>query len=93
MLTEEETMMFHCCQSVRGALLKSDEDLEKTFKNSITGECKILKTAYEIRDFFMDHLSEGHEVIPLGDPCEGFDYKKGCQGHESLPPSDNEKKE
>jgi hypothetical protein len=31
----------------------------------------------------MDELVRGHEVIPCGEPCKGFDYKKGCPGHES----------
>ena len=30
----------------------------------------------------MDHLAQGHEVIPFGPACEGFDCKTGCPGHE-----------
>jgi hypothetical protein len=32
----------------------------------------------------MDELVRGHDVIPMGEPCEGFDYKKGCPGHEQV---------
>ena len=66
-------MKIHCCQSVRGMLLKTDTELKNYFPDF---------TPSEIRDFFMDELAKGREVIPFGEPCEGFDYKKGCQGHE-----------
>lgn len=52
------------------------------YKGTITVDGKLLINGEQIRDFFLDELSQGHEVIPCGDPCEGFDYKKGCQGHE-----------
>jgi hypothetical protein len=36
----------------------------------------------ELRSSLMDELAMGHEVLPLGGACEGFDYKQGCPGHE-----------
>jgi len=40
-------------------------------------------TADEEKDALMDELAKGHEVIPFGKPCEGFDYSGGgCPGHE-----------
>jgi len=38
-------------------------------------------TANELKAAFLDELAEGHEVLPIGSPCEGFDYKSGCPGH------------
>ena len=73
----------HLCISVRGVLRWPDRKLVSDWKGSITDDAGVaLTTAREIRDFFMDHLSKGHEVIPFGKPCEGFDYKDGCPGHE-----------
>jgi hypothetical protein len=57
--------------SVRGQLNKSAAKLRRDWKGS----------AGEDREFWMNHLAKGHEVIPFGDPCEGFDYTKGCPGH------------
>lgn len=39
-------------------------------------------TPREVKAAFIDELLKGHELIPFGDPCEGFDYKTGCPGHE-----------
>jgi hypothetical protein len=39
-------------------------------------------SVYEFRQMCMDELANGHEVLPMGEPCEGFDYKTGCPGHE-----------
>ena len=73
----------HMCVSVRGVLRWPDRKLVSDWSGCITdGAGKSLKTAFEIREFWMDHLAKGHEVIPLGEPCEGFDYGgKGCPGH------------
>lgn len=38
-------------------------------------------TPEEARDQLYDELAKGHEVIPFG-PCDNFDYKTGCRGHE-----------
>jgi hypothetical protein len=64
----------HLCVSVRGNLCKTDAKLRREWKGS----------AGVSRDFWMDQLAMGREVIPFGDPCEGFDYKKGCPGHEEI---------
>lgn len=39
----------------------------------------------EAIEYLMDRLAEGKRVLPLG-PCEGFDYQKGCPGHEDDEP-------
>jgi hypothetical protein len=38
-------------------------------------------TADEIFDAFMEHIRQGHEIIPFGKGCDRWDWKDGCQGH------------
>ena len=74
---------YHMCISVRGVLRWPDRKLVADWKGAITDDDgKLLNTAHEIREFFLDQLAQGREVIPLGPACEGFDYKLGCPGHE-----------
>lgn len=69
----------HICMSVRGALNKTKAQM-KQLAPCIVVDGVPLKTAEQVRDFFLDQLSMGHEVIPCGE-CDNFDYKKGCLGH------------
>ena len=71
--------MLHCCQSVRGAMRLSKRDLAKMFKRD-DGSPVSADDAWE---HLADELARGREVIPLGEPCEGFDYVDGCPGHET----------
>lgn len=38
-------------------------------------------TRLESIDALFNELSQGREVLPLGKPCEGFDFRTGCPGH------------
>ncbi len=38
-------------------------------------------TYEETKQHLYDCLAEGKEKLSFGEPCEGFDYKKGCPGH------------
>jgi len=38
-------------------------------------------TDKEIRSELAKALSEGKEVLPMGD-CDNFDFKTGCRGHD-----------
>jgi hypothetical protein len=58
----------------------TNAELLRRWKGCITDKDTTLKTGQAIRDFFMDHLAEGHEVIP-GSECDNFDFKTGCLGH------------
>lgn len=71
----------HVHLDVRGALTHmSKRELANLFSNARTGRGL---TAEEARGVLLDHLEAGHKVIPLGKPCEGFDYAGGgCPGHE-----------
>lgn len=72
----------HMCLSVRGALRNwSKRELATLF----THDDGRKMTASEARDALLDELAKDHEVIPLGPPCEGFDYEAGCPGHRQEP--------
>lgn len=68
----------HMCMSVRGAIRNGE------WRGSLVGACKEgdrVLTSDEILDALCDHLTQGHEVIPLGTPCEGWSWTDGCPGH------------
>ena len=75
---------YHVCQSVRGALLNwTKRDWANNLRHDDGRRC----TPDEAKMFMLDQLAQGREVIPLTNPpCEGFDYKKGCQGHPTVTP-------
>ncbi len=73
----------HVCISVRGVLRKTNREIERDWKGAITDDGRVLTKGQEIREAFMDELAQGHEVIPFGEPCEGFSYKTGCPGHKN----------
>ena len=35
----------------------------------------------EVRAWLLSERDKGRQVLPFGDPCEGFDYIAGCPGH------------
>jgi hypothetical protein len=77
----------HLCVSVRGMLhwppgevrrqvLGKHPSVTKTDGSRFSSEA-------EFRNMLMDELAKGHEKLPMTNPpCEGFDYKTGCPGHE-----------
>lgn len=73
------TRTIHMCLSVRGALKNmTRRELGGMFEHDDGRKM----TADEAKDALMDELSKGHEVIPFGKACEGFDYSGGgCPGH------------
>jgi hypothetical protein len=40
-------------------------------------------TPDEVMRTMLDELAAGHERLPIGEPCEGFNYILGCPGHET----------
>lgn len=77
-------MIIHCCLSVRGAL-RWDKRKLRQMTSVIVPKDSPKFTPDGLRDWLMDQLSQGREVIPIGALCDGFDYKTGCPGHESEP--------
>ena len=69
----------HCCVDIRGALRWPAKQLKFLLRHP-DGRGM---TADEVREALLDELAKGREVLPVGDPCEGFDYKTGCPGHET----------
>lgn len=72
--------IYHACIDVRGALNWPKKRLKLLLKDAETGK---RATAEQAKDFLMDCLSEGKEVIPFGE-CDNFDFKEGCQGHDTI---------
>ncbi len=73
------TKTVHMCLSVRGALkTMTRRQLAGMFRHDDGRKM----SADEAKDALMDELVKGHEVIPFGKACEGFDYSgDGCPGH------------
>ena len=66
----------HMGQSIRGALMLSDEQLTGWV---LDDDGKILSPD-AARRAFMEELSKGREVIPYG-KCDLWDFRTGCPGH------------
>jgi hypothetical protein len=73
---ENTAKYYHMSISVRGALRWIKKDLGKLFINN--GK---RVSADDAKEYLMDKLKEGYEVIPYGNACEGFDKVNGCPGH------------
>lgn len=72
--------MYHVALDVRGTLRNSRKsELAYLFRRPDGTRL----TADEAKEVLMDHIAQGHEVIPCG-PCEHFDFQKGCLGHETI---------
>ena len=74
----------HMCASVRGMLNWPQSEFKRALRYMIKSDGTKFSSVPELRNALMDELAQGHEVIPTG-PCEGFDYKTGCPGHETSP--------
>lgn len=73
------TKTMHMCLCVRGAMRWPNNKLKKMFRDKETGK---FLTADECKEYLMQKLSEGWEVLPIGQICEGFDKINGCPGHD-----------
>lgn len=72
---------FHMGINVRGCLKWPVKDFKRLVKGMKFSDGRVM-TPDQARDALLDELSKGHEVIPFGPPCDAWDYKTGCQGHE-----------
>lgn len=71
--------VIHLCMSVRGAL----RDWTPRHHGVLIRDDGSRATAEEYRTWLFDQLAKGHEVVPVGPACEGFDYAGGgCPGHD-----------
>lgn len=71
----------HMCLSVRGALSWTKREAKRNLSWLTKDGGERFASVEEMREALMDELSKGHEVLPCG-PCESFDFKTGCPGHE-----------
>lgn len=80
---------YHMCLVVRGALNWPKRLLRNMLRDADSGRSL---TAEQARDYLMDQLAQGREVLPMskscGNPCtqagcSGFDYGRdgGCPGY------------
>ena len=73
------TRIVHMCPCVRGALRNWNPS---AWRDCVSDpETGRTLTPDEVREWLFDELAAGHEVVPFGTPCEGFDYTTGCPGH------------
>jgi hypothetical protein len=73
--------VMHMSQSVRGPLLNWDYQDWADATTWITRDDGTRMTPLELKAAFLEHLAQGHLVIPVGE-CSNFDYTSGCKGHE-----------
>ena len=66
----------HICVSVRGAIRRLAGSRAK-WAPGFTSEGKPM-TREQALSGLMDELAQ---VMPMGDPCEGWSWTKGCPGH------------
>lgn len=71
----------HMAVDIRGILSWSPGEFRK-IANSFTKDDGTAPTPDELREFLFDCLSEGKRVLPMSKNCDGFDFVKGCPGHE-----------
>ncbi len=70
---------YHACLSVRGALMNWSD---ARFRGVFSHDDGRPMSAREAKAMLLEELAKGHEVLPFGPPCEGFDYSgAGCPGH------------
>ncbi len=70
-------MINHICMNVDGAIRNA-----KDLKGCVTVEGHTLNTVAEIREWLNSQKAKGRRVLPFG-YCKGFDFVKGCPGHET----------
>jgi hypothetical protein len=71
---------FHICQSVTGPLRAWTKKDWKKATGYITRNDGTKYSPDELKECFLEELSRGHKVIPIG-VCDNFDYEHGCMGH------------
>jgi hypothetical protein len=77
--SEMSSRIIHVCLNVRGALMNwRPRDDKGVFRR----DDGTLLSPREAKAALVDELARGHELIPIGGPCEGFDHRTGCPGHD-----------
>lgn len=71
----------HMCISIRGILLWPKRKQAQAAKGFLVNG-KPCGSRVNMVQHLLDLIAQGYEVLPLGEPCEGFDKVNGCPGHE-----------
>lgn len=71
----------HMKMSIRGFI--KNNSFPSDYRDVFTDDKGNPLSPHDAREFLFDELSQGHEVIPVGE-CDNFDFKNGCQGHPRL---------
>lgn len=66
------------CVDIQGVLKWPDKDLAKLFAEDDGTH----RSGSYVRDWLRLQLAHGKKVLPTSEECVGFDYVKGCPGHE-----------
>jgi hypothetical protein len=82
------TRTYHLSQSITGPLTNWDAADWKQACKYMTRNDGTKMTPEELRAAFVAELAQGHEVVPIGEACDNFDWKKGCQGHPKKEPTE-----
>ena len=77
------TRTTHMCISVTGALRNWQD---RYYVNCVTDDTGRTMEPWEVKAWFVKAAAEGKAVLPMDPSCDNFDFQKGCQGHEELPP-------
>jgi hypothetical protein len=80
-LTRRTDVTKHVCLDVAGFLAQSDRELRRCLRSITRGDGSRFPDVRALRAAFLEELAQGHKVIPMGKPCEGFSYETGCPGH------------
>jgi hypothetical protein len=84
-MTDEigKTTRRHMSMSIRGALMKTNKELQQQLGGCLTFQGRRLITGREIRDALEWQLHHGVELAPCcsKEECPDFDPKTGCPGH------------
>lgn len=74
---------YHTALNVRGVLRNWDDEI---MAGVFTHDDGLPMSTREAKEFLIDELAKGHNVIPCGPACDGFMYSgEGCPGHEETP--------
>lgn len=70
----------HMQLSIRGALMNWRD---REWVGVLTDDDGRKLSPREAKAALLDELAKGHEVLPIGPMCEGFDPVTGCPGHDA----------
>lgn len=72
---QQATTRYHLCLNVRGAIRQRAHE-----RGGFVHDDGRPMSAYEALDALLDHVAQGHRVIPIS-ACDNFSYETGCLGH------------